>query len=123
CVYDCGASDVTITFTVDNANYTGIWFRSTDNSNGFELELYGAGNMILYRRVAGGFASLFSTTFTPTSPSPVSGTIVLNGSSIQVTVNGVTRSVTDSTFQTNTKHGFYCDTGTNKFQSIKVTNP
>lgn len=89
---------------------SGLTFRITDISNNYNIQaLSGTNASGCYRYVADG-AHLVGSAFTVHLNDTIS--VVMNGSSVTVKVNGTTvSSFTDSTYTTNTKHGIIATGG------------
>lgn len=110
CVLESSVSDVDVQVTFANvasSSDLGIVFRSSDDNNYLLAAIDGSGGTAIriFKKVAGSYTQL-GTTGTAFASSGDVWKVRANGSSITVYQNGVSvRTVTDSTFITNTKHG------------------
>lgn len=122
---ECYVSDGTLTATMlatGTVKGGGLAFRIQDGSNYYYLARQNASGPNFYytllKRVAGSATILNTSTTLITAGDVMS--VVMNGSSIIVKVNGATLfSVTDTTFVTGTKHGVYT-AGTGSLDGIKI---
>lgn len=108
-VIDSGASDATITAKLTlgtiAGRYAGFIFRYIDANNYWQAQIDAFGDTILIAELTAGSGTIRATESVTLGAGPHDAVVTLNGTSIQVTVNGVTASYTSSQHQAATKHG------------------
>lgn len=126
-VVETGRSDVSVTTTIatmPDVNGAGLVLRATDNSNYLlAICILTVSEIRLYSQVAGSFTLLATGSWT----SPANGDVlkaVLNGTSINILLNGVSKiTYSTSVQQTATKHGLYLRRLTPRLDNFLVTAP
>jgi hypothetical protein len=116
CTAAGGASNGTLTCDVmptdnaSNAFLAGLVFRYTDTSNFWLVHLDSRLDVVtVFRNLAGSFTSQGTSTPTMTSGVAYAVSVVLNGTSIGVTINGGNAiNVTSSSHQSATRYGMRC---------------
>lgn len=107
---DAGAADGSISFDLHiggSATFCALAFRITDDNNFLAFAVESGSATKVYKKVATVATDLATGGPTPALNTTYAVRVVLNGTSIKCYLNGsLAHSLTDSTFLTNTKHGF-----------------
>lgn len=121
-VADCTVS-VKLSAVTASADFYGPFVRHDGSGNGYLIQINGPTSQIgVFKRTSGSNTLLGSNVaYTPAVNDVLE--VVLLGTAITLKVNGVTKSaVTDSTYQTATRHGFwaYVGAGATKFDDFSI---
>lgn len=120
---DAEASDGTFNVTMGSAPAAatvGPAFRATDLGNFYRFVNFQGVNYRLHKFVDTSLTLLGAATVTPAPGDEIE--IVLSGSSIRVSVNGVEHiNVTDAHNEAATRHGFYNNVEGSTFRDVKFT--
>lgn len=123
-------SDCTVSVSVAmgaGATSVALVFRGDGtNSNWWAFGANSGSACVLYNKVGGSFNTLATGTTVLALNTTYTLSVVLSGTSIVCKVGGSTEpncSITNSTFQTNTRHGFAQSVVTTRFDDFLVTVP
>jgi len=120
CYLESNASNVDITVTATALVDAGIVARVQDDNN-YLLFLFNVTAMQLYTRIAGTFTAL-----TTVNEASVAGDVFrfkLVGSALEGWKNGTLKtSISNATFQSNTKHGLRVNTLLNNFDDFTISD-
>lgn len=101
-----------VTTSATSTKYPGLAFRYQDSANFLNVILKDDANILLVQKMVNGtLSTLDSQALTIAATTTYTVRVLLQGTSIQVYVAGVLISnITDTTFQTQTRHGLYAQT-------------
>lgn len=108
---ESGAADVTLSCLIThNGSDAGLVFRVSDATN-YLMVRFGSGTLQVYRRVST-FTQIASQAYSLASGATATLSVVMSGSSLTVFVNAVQQiALTETQWQTQTKHGLYPGAG------------